>query len=74
MHILKAPSVAWPVWLSWSGAVPQNERLQVLFLIGAHAWFLGSVLVGVCVRGNQLMFLSHTDVSLSPFLPPFPSL
>ena len=31
-------------------------------------------LVRMCVRGNQLMFLSHINVSLPPFLLPFPSL
>ena len=28
--------------------------------------------VGVCMRGNQLMFVSHINVSLPIFLPPFP--
>ena len=28
--------------------------------------------VGACVRGNQLMFLLHIDVSFPLLLPPFP--
>ena len=30
--------------------------------------------VRVCARGNETTFLPHTSVSLSLFLPPFPSL
>ena len=30
--------------------------------------------VGLCTRGNQCKFLSYINVSLSHFLPPFPSL
>ena len=30
--------------------------------------------LGVCTRGNRSMFLSHINVSLLLFLPPFPSL
>ena len=35
----------------------------------AHAWAVGQVLSWGHTRGNQLMFLSHINVSLSFFLP-----
>ena len=64
----------WLVWLSGLSTSLQTEGSPVLFPIGAHAWVAGQVPSWGCVRGNQLMFLSHTDVSLPLFLPPFPSL
>ena len=30
--------------------------------------------LGTCARSNRLMFLSHVDISLTLFLPPFPTL
>ena len=44
---------------SWSGHIP---RLRAQSPVRA------------CMRGNQLMFLSHTNVSFPLSLPPFPSL
>ena len=55
------------------GHHPTNQKF--LFLARAHASVVGSVPpFGVCMKGNQSMFLSCTDVSLPLFLPPFPSL
>ena len=59
---------------SWLGVILQSERSPVQFLVGAHAWVAGLVPSWGHVRGNGLMFLSHINVSLPPFLPPFPSL
>ena len=60
----------WLLWLSGLGVVPQTKRSPVQFLIRAHAWVVGHILVGE-VRSNQLMFFLHIDVSL-PFSLPFP--
>ena len=59
---------------SWLGVILQSERSPVQFLVGAHAWVAGLVPSWGHVRGNGLMFLSHINVSLPPFLLPFPSL
>ena len=56
------------------GVILQSEMTPVQFPVWAHAWVAGLVLVGVCARGNQQMFLSHTDVSLLLFLLPYPLL
>ena len=59
--------------VGWS-IIPCPGRLQVCFLVRAHAW------VSVLIPGwgeyedNKLMFLSHIKVSLSVCLPPFLSL
>ena len=50
--------VPWPVWLS---------RLASSHKVKGHRF-------GTCARGNQSVFLSHMDVSLPLFLPPFSSL
>ena len=54
------------MWLSWSGVIPQSQRLQVQFPVRAHSWVVGSV----HSLGDQCF--PHIDVSPSPFLPPFP--
>ena len=61
------------MWLSWLGMVLQSERLPVQFPIRACGWVGDSVFgPSMCY---QLMFLSHTNVSLPLFLlPPSPSL
>ena len=51
------------------GIVLQSERSWVS-LIRACPWVADWALVGACMRGNRLMFLSHIEVSL----PLFPSL
>ena len=73
-HTFKNTPLLWPARLNCLGVIPQSERSPVKFRTG-HApglrvWFL----VGVHTRGNQLMFLSHIDVSLPLFLPLFPFL
>ena len=64
----------WLVWLSGLSASLQTEGLLVGFPVRAHAWVAGQVPSWGCERGNCLMHLSHTDVSLPLFLPSFPSL
>ena len=64
----------WLVWLSELSAGLLTKRLLVRFVVRAHAWVAGPGPQLGHVRGNQSMFLSHTDVSLPPFLLPFPSL
>ena len=65
-NICFAPSV--PTILTLAGVVqrvgrrPTTERLPVWFLAEARAWIAGQV------------FVTHIDVSLPLFLPPFPSL
>ena len=36
-------TVPWLVWLGGLGIVPQMERSQVLFQVGAHTWVAGQV-------------------------------
>ena len=63
----------WLVWLSGLSTRLQSKGLLVQFPIRAHAWVVGSVpSQGACER--HLIILSHIDVSLPLFLPPFPSL
>ena len=54
---------------------PVNRTVWVRVLVRAHAsvvsLFPGR---GARTRGNPLIFLSHVDVCLSLYLPPFPSL
>ena len=64
----------WSLWLIWLGVTLQIEGLLVPFLVGARAWFAGSVSSPARARGNQLMFLSHIDASLPFFVPPSPSI
>ena len=60
----------WLMWLSGLNASLGMERSLVQFLVGAHDWVAGRVPIWGCVRGNQLSYLSYTDVSpLSPSLP-----
>ena len=63
-----------PVWLSWLEGHPITTRLRVQFPDRAHTYITGS---NPSPRvhspwsgygGNPMMFLSHTDASLSPFL------
>ena len=49
------------------------KGLLVQSPVRAHAWVVGQVLSWGHARGNWLMYFSHIDVSLSLFLPPFPS-
>ena len=64
----------WPVWLSfWVSSQKAKGRWlnsQSDHMPGLWVWSP----VGAHVRGNRLMFLSHTDVSLPLFLSPFLSL
>ena len=64
----------WLVWLSGLSAGLQNRRSLVQFQVRAHTWVAGLVPSWGRARGNQLIHLSHIDVSLPLFLPPFPSL
>ena len=69
----------WQAWLSCLEHRPQTKGLLVPCLVRAHTWISGSMPgrrspVWVCAGGNQSMFLSHIDVSVSPFLSPFFSL
>ena len=49
----------------------QTKRLLIQFPGRAHAWVARQVPIWGRVRGNQLMFVPHTDVSL-PFSLPSP--
>ena len=55
----------WQVWLSRLSAHLQTERSLVQFPVKAHAWVMGQVPSWGRARGNQWMFLSLIDVSLS---------
>ena len=54
----------------WTERRAVNQKVPVR----AQAWVAGQVPSWECVRGNQLMYLSHINVSLPLFLPPSPSL
>ena len=56
------------------GVITQSKRWPVQFPVRARAEVSGSVPGRAPMRGNQLMFLSHIDVSLPLFFPSFPSL
>ena len=56
------------------GVILQTEGLWVQFSVREHALVVGLVPVVLHTEDNQLMFLSHMDVSLPLFLSPFPSL
>ena len=62
----------WLVWLSGLSTSLQTERPLVQCPVRAHASVVSQVPSWGCARGNQSMFLSHIDVSLPFFLPPFP--
>ena len=62
------------MWLSGLSAGLQTKRWLVLFPVRARAWVAGQVPCWGGMRVSQSMFLSHTDVSLPLFLPPFPTL
>ena len=55
------------MWLSWLGIILQSGRFnsQSGYMPRFQVWSS----VGAHKRGNWLMFLSHINVSLSPFLP-----
>ena len=55
-----------PAWLRGLGVVQQSKRSPVRFPVGAHVWVWVLSLVQAHSRGNQLMFVSHIDVSLPP--------
>ena len=57
----------WPVWLSWLGITPKSELSPVRFQVRAPAWPARSSPVGTCMRGNRLVFVSHSNVSLPLF-------
>ena len=54
----------------WIECQSANQKVAGSVLIRAHAWVAGQVPGWGHVRGNQLMFLSHINVSLPLFLPP----
>ena len=56
-------------WIEWQ---PANPKVASSIPGGAHAWVTGQVPIWGCARGNQSMYFSHIDISLPPFLPPFP--
>ena len=62
----------WLVWLSGWSASLQIKGWLVQFPVREHAWVMGQVPGWGLMRGNQSMFPSHVDVSLTPFLPSFP--
>ena len=74
----KVHFLPWLVWLSGLSAGLQTKRSLVQSLVKAHGWVVGQVptspVGGGGTRDNQEMCLSHIDVSLPFFLPPFPSL
>ena len=78
LHTAKVMNKRNNVESSWCGSVgwalPPNQEVPVVqFPFGAHAWVADLVPGWGCLRGNQLMCLSH-DVSLPLFLSPFPLL
>ena len=60
--------------VQWIECQPANQVSPVQFPVRAHAWVVGQVASRGRVKGNQSIDLSHIDVSLPLFLPPFPSL
>ena len=62
------------VWLYWWSKVLQTKRSWVKLPVRAHISIVSSVPVGAHMRGNQSMFLSYIDISLTFYLPPFPAL
>ena len=63
----------WPLWLSWLGIIPTNQK--VMGSITNWGTCLGCQFhpqLGCIQRINRLMFLSHIDVSLLLYLPPYP--
>ena len=68
-HVLLCMKNIMLVWLSGLSAELRTERSTVQFPVRTHAWVAGQVPSWGCARGNQLMYLSHTDVSLPPSLP-----
>ena len=71
---LKKGKQPWLVWLSGLSASRRTKRSPVRFPLRTHAWVVGQTPSWRCVGGNQSMYFSHIDVSLSLFLPLFPSL
>ena len=63
----KKSLLPWLVRLSGLGIVPQSERSLVRFPVRACLGCGPHPQLG-CIRGNQSRLLSHTDVSLPPFL------
>ena len=53
------------VWLSWSEVIAYIERLQVRFPVRDTHRMRFDPQSGQVLEGNQLMFLSHINVSLS---------
>ena len=62
---------ALPQWVEHRS---ENWKVAGLILSQDTSWVVGQVPRCGGVRGTQLILLSHTDVSLPLFLPPFPSL
>ena len=70
----KYPSVEESIKKLWysidrCGSVFWASFRQVQVLVRAHAWREGLVSIWGCAKGNRLMILSHTDVSLPLSLP-----
>ena len=64
----------WLARLSGLSASLQTKGSPVWFPVRAHAWVVVPGPSWWCTGGNQSMYLSHIDVSLPFFLPPFPTL
>ena len=54
------------------GHHPTKQEVTGLIPVRAHARVAGSVPSQGAMRGSRSVLLSHIDVSLAPFLPPFP--
>ena len=58
----------------WTECRPANWKVAGSICSRAHAWVAAQVPSWGPARGSQSMYLSHIDISLPLFLPPFPSL
>ena len=54
--IIKMEDVLWLLWFSGLSVLPQTKRSPVQFLVRAHAWVVGSVLVGGVQEATNLCF------------------
>ena len=61
-------------WLVCFSGLSAGLGLPVRFPVRAHTWVAGQVSSWGHARGNGSRYLSHINVSLLLFLPPFPSL
>ena len=62
--------------VQWIECRPTNQKVtsSIPGQVRAHAWVLGQAPGWGHARGNRSTYLSHTAVSLPPFLPLFLSL